>query len=144
MTHTLNHFLATLSLAFAVMVGGCATAPEIPKAAEQDYEVSETESAPAWLSELPATLSSDLCAEHELFRSCFPVSEDECHQRTQAIAASCEIQYRAAFPTIESDSQAAQLGGSIGECTGNKLYENLDATYPLNESESCKRILDET
>jgi hypothetical protein len=131
-----------IPLTFSLLaVIGCASAPQ-QGAGTSDANESELSQSP-WLQELPQTLSENLCDEKELFRSCYPVTPDECQQQARKVAAGCQARLSSGIPENMSEAQAKKVGGQIGQCAGEALYQLLDDTYPLNETAACKAILDE-
>jgi hypothetical protein len=95
-----------------------------------------------WLQNLKDVLSSELCSEDEIFRSCYPVSETECRQHIQAITASCANRYQAWIPEELHDTDRQSWDKQVGECTGGAMSSLLDAVYPVNDAQTCQQKLD--
>jgi hypothetical protein len=129
-------FLGALSLA-----AGCATAPESTVNEESSAEPVLSKSE--WLDSLHADLTHDLCSEDQVFRSCYSVTEHDCRERVNDIAASCESQYLNEVPEALSALEGRHWGGRIGKCTGDGLFNAVSANYSFNETASCSQLLSE-
>jgi hypothetical protein len=95
-----------------------------------------------WLQNLKEVLSTELCSQDEIFRSCYPVSEGECRQHIQAITASCANRYQTWIPEQLHESDRQSWDSQVGECTGGAMSSLLDAVYPVSNAQSCQQKLD--
>lgn len=120
-------------------ISACATLPENPAENQVEPVVAKTE----WLKNVQDSLSANLCADDQLFRSCFSISENECRDRVLEVATNCEFEYQGDIPEALSDHQGKRWGGQIGQCTGEALYEVLDANYAYNETDRCKEFMNQ-
>lgn len=120
---------------------GCASMPESEASYERTAEpvVSKTD----WLRNLHSGLTEELCGGDQIFRTCYSVSEQDCRERVNDIAASCESKYQTSVPEVLSDLEGRHWGGRIGRCTGDGLFEAVSANYSFNETDSCNALLSE-
>jgi len=95
-----------------------------------------------WLQNLKDVLSTELCSQDEIFRSCYPVSEGECRQHIQAITTSCANRYQTWIPEQLHESDRQSWDAQVGECTGGAMSSLLDAVYPVSNAQSCQQKLD--
>jgi len=152
MTNRAEKWVGT-ALGFVLIVGcvgwvGCSTLPplEPEKSSSEQSETVSNQGTPRseWLQSLPDSLGTELCAENEVFRTCYSVGEDECLQRARERIVSCEHELEPTLPSNIRDDQTSQFGGSIGQCAGEGLFNYFDETMPLIETDSCKKLLDDT
>jgi hypothetical protein len=95
-----------------------------------------------WLQNLKEVLSTELCSQDEIFRSCYPVSEGECRQHIQSITASCANRYQTWIPEQLHELDRQNWDQQVGKCTGGAMSSLLDAVYPVSNSQSCQQKLD--
>jgi hypothetical protein len=95
-----------------------------------------------WLQNLKEVLSTELCSQDEIFRSCYPVSEGECRQHIQAITVSCANRYQTWIPEQLHESDRQNWDSQVGECTGGAMSSLLDAVYPVSNAQICQQKLD--
>lgn len=126
--------LATAGLLFA---SGCATAPDIAPENEVEPVMQKSE----WLRTVQDNLTNNLCEEDQIFRTCFSITESECKDRVLEAAMGCESEYQGEIPEALSDHQGHRWGGQIGQCTGETLYDVLDANYAFNDTDSCRKFM---
>ena len=157
MTKTTTNLFTSLSttlctaLFSAFMLAGCASAPEYNEL--QPYNQGYSDARPAqveavtpkseWMQSLTSNLSDELCADDQMFRSCYSITTDDCHQRAERVAASCETEVDPSIPAELSDWQSRRWGGSIGRCAGEQLYQTLDTTYAFTDTARCQQFLSE-
>jgi hypothetical protein len=120
---------------------GCSSAPEKPDQSDVAAEVEPVVDRVTWLTTIRDGLTEDLCGENEVYRSCFYISETDCHARVSEVTENCENRLHSEMPEAFNESQGKMWAGRVGSCVGDSLNETLSANYPFHETENCSKIL---
>ncbi len=92
---------------------------------------------------LPGVMSDEFCdPESELLR-CYPLSHDECRQNIEQITVSCANNYSAEIPAKLGRADAANWGGTIGNCTKNGVLQLIQSKNLTAANDACRQIVEE-
>lgn len=127
------------ALAFTTFLAmGCSTTSDY---ASETHEAEPVVERGAWLSALNDNIGESLCADGEVFRSCYQVAESECRVRAHQAATSCEHPIWNSIPDALNDQQGQELGSQIGRCAGDEMAQAFDVSFAYTETEQCKKVL---
>jgi hypothetical protein len=103
-------------LFFALLLTNCTKAYEtdVPKA--------------KWMDQMITVLPTILCRPEGFFRSCYPLTEDQCLEISVRTTKACLIKLEGTLPTALSQPRDGEKWGKeIGACSGETMESALPA-----------------
>jgi hypothetical protein len=114
-------------LLIAIFLSSCTKAPitDVPKT--------------QWMDQMITVLPTILCRPEGFFRSCYPLTEDQCLEMSVRTTKACLVKLEGTLPAALSQPRDGEKWGKeIGACTG----ETMEAALPAEgrkkiEKDSC-------
>lgn len=96
-----------------------------------------------WMDQMVTVLPTILCRPEGFFRSCYPLSEEQCLDIGVRSSKACLLKLESQFPTaFQQPNEGEKWGKMVGSCTG----ETMEAALPAESKKKFdkKECLDPT
>lgn len=89
-----------------------------------------------WMEQMVTVLPTILCRPEGFFRSCYPLSEDQCLEIGVRTTKACLLKLSTEFPAaLKQPNEGEKWGKVVGSCTG----ETMEASLPAEEKKKFSK-----
>lgn len=89
-----------------------------------------------WMDQMVTVLPTILCRPEGFFRSCYPLSEQQCLEMGVRSTKACLIKLETQFPAaFQQPNEGEKWGKMVGSCTG----ETMEAALPAESKKKSDK-----
>jgi hypothetical protein len=124
-----------------LILSACSDLPSKPTQS-RSRRASTLISKATWMNVLPTTMSEEFCDPDSELLQCYPMSKDECSKSVEQVTANCANSYSDRIPSHLGRTDAANWGGTIGNCTKDGILQVIESQNLTPASDACKQTVE--